>query len=122
VWSTKTPAGRTGDRGLTEADGMLVPQLLGGDLPDAAVTVRCTSRGDVRLDALVIQPRIVNAVYTTTAGTAVLYANGTRAEQRVPALGRGNGRAYDADGSARGQAVQGGKVRVRGAGFTITRG
>ncbi|MFJ2551940.1 hypothetical protein [Microbacterium sp. NPDC087591] len=122
VWSTKTPAGGTGDRGLTEADGMLVPQLLGGDLPDAAVTVRCTSRGDVRLDALVIQPRIVNAVYTTTAGTAVLYANGTRAEQRVPALGRGNGRAYDADGSARGQAVQGGKVRVRGAGFTITRG
>lgn len=122
VWSTKTPAGGTGDRGLTEADGMLVPQLLGGDLPDSAVTVRCTSRGDVRLDALVIQPRIVNAVYTTTAGTAVLYANGTRAEQRVPALGRGNGRAYDADGSPRGQAVQGGKVRVRGTGFTITRG
>ncbi|MCK2034865.1 hypothetical protein KZC51_01840 [Microbacterium sp. SSW1-49] len=122
LWTTKTPAGGTGDRGLTEADGMLVPELLGGDLPDAAVTVRCTSRGDVRLDALVIQPRIVNAVYTTTAGTAVLYANGTRAEQRVPALGRGNGRAYDADGSSRGQAVQGAKVRVRGAGFTITRG
>jgi hypothetical protein len=122
IWSTKTPAGGTGDRGLTEADGMLVPQLLGGDLPDAAVTVRCTSRGDVRLDALVIQPRIVNAVYTTKAGTAVLYANGTRSEQRVPALTRGNGRAYDADGSSRGQAVQGGKVRVRGTGFTITRG
>ncbi|MHC9044408.1 hypothetical protein ACYX8G_07500 [Microbacterium saperdae] len=122
VWSTKTPAGGTGDRGLTEADGMLVPQLLGGDLPDSAVTVRCTSRGDVRLDALVIQPRIVNAVYATKAGTAVLYANGTRSEQRVPALGRGKGTSYDADGSSRGPAVQGGKVRVRGTGFTITRG
>ncbi|WP_435748334.1 hypothetical protein [Microbacterium sp. PMB16] len=122
VWSTKTPAGGTGDRGLTEADGMLVPQLLGGDLPDGPVTVRCTSRGDVRLDALVIQPRVVTAVYATSSGSAVLYANGSRREERVRALARGNGQAYDADGAARGQAVQGGKVRVRGEGFTITRG
>lgn len=122
VWSIKTPAGGTGARGLTEADGALVPQLLGGDLPDGALVVRCTSRGDVRLDALVIQPRVVNAVYATTSGSAVLYANGSRSEQRVPSLARGTGTAYDADGSARGQAVQGGKARVRGAGFTITRG
>ena len=122
VWSTKTPAGGAGDRGLTEADGMLVPQLLGGDLPAEAVTVRCTSRGDVRLDALVIQPRIVNAVYSTTGGAAVLYANGARGDERVAVLAPGSGRSYDADGSQRGQAVQGGKVRVRGAGFTITRG
>ncbi|KJL30271.1 hypothetical protein [Microbacterium oxydans] len=122
VWSTKTPAGGAGDRGLTEADGMLVPQLLGGDLPAEAVTVRCTSRGDVRLDALVIQPRIVNAVYSTTRGAAVLYANGARGDERVAALAPGSGRSYDADGSHRGQAVQGGKVRVRGGGFTITRG
>ncbi|WP_223623024.1 hypothetical protein [Microbacterium sp. EST19A] len=121
LWSTKTPAGGTGDRGLTEADGMLVPQLLGGDLPDAAVTVRCTSRGDVRLDALVIQPKVVNAVYATTSGSAVLYANGARHDERVAALAPGSGRSYDADGSSRGQAVQGGKVRVRGEGFTITR-
>lgn len=121
VWSTRTAAGGTGDRGLTEADGMLVPQLLGGDLPDAAVTVRCTSRGDVRLDALVIQPKVVSAVYATTKGSAVLYANGARRDERVPALAPGSGRSYDADGSQRGQAVQGGKVRVRGEGFTITR-
>ncbi|WP_372968640.1 hypothetical protein [Microbacterium sp.] len=121
LWSTRTPAGGTGDRGLTEADGMLVPQLLGGDLPAEPVTVRCTSRGDVRLDALVIQPAVVNAVYATASGAAVLYANGTRRDQRVSPLAAGSGRAYDADGSQHGQAVQGGKVRVRGGGFTITR-
>ncbi|MGJ0389930.1 hypothetical protein [Microbacterium sp. CGR1] len=121
LWSARTPAGGTGDRGLTEADGMLVPQLLGGDLPSEAVTVRCTSRGDVRLDALVIQPAVASAVYATTSGAAVLYANGGRRDQRVAPLAGGAGRSYDADGSQRGQAVQGGQVRVRGGGFTITR-
>ncbi|CAN7522118.1 hypothetical protein LJR186_003685 [Microbacterium foliorum] len=120
LWSTRTPAGGTGERGLTEADGMLVPQLLGGELPAEAVTVRCTSTGDLRLDALVIQPAVANAVYSTTSGAAVLYANGTRRDQRVAALAPGAGRAYEADGSQRGQAVGGGKVRVRGGGFTIT--
>ncbi|WP_223585545.1 hypothetical protein [Microbacterium sp. OVT16B] len=122
LWTTKTSAGGTGDRGLTEADGMLVPQLLGGDLPAEQVTVRCTSRGDVRLDALVIQPRVVSAVYATTTGSAVLYANGSRSDERVAPLAPGSGRAYDADGSQHGQAAQGGRVRVRGEGFTITRG
>ncbi|WP_447948699.1 hypothetical protein [Microbacterium maritypicum] len=121
LWKTRTAAGSTGDRGLTEADGMLVPELLGGDLPEAAVTVRCTSRGDVRLDALLIQPRIASAVYSTRSGSAVLYANGTRQDQRVPPLAPGTGRAYDADGSPRGDATQSGKVRVRGTGFTVTR-
>ncbi|MFJ3473524.1 hypothetical protein ACIPJ1_11355 [Microbacterium maritypicum] len=121
LWKTRTAAGSTGDRGLTEADGMLVPELLGGDLPEAAVTVRCTSRGDVRLDALLIQPRIASAVYSTRSGSAVLYANGTRQDQRVPPLTPGTGRAYDADGSPRGDAAQSGKVRVRGTGFTVTR-
>lgn len=121
VWSSRTPAGGTGDRGLTEADGMLVPQLLGGDLPAEPVVVRCTSRGDVRLDALLVQPVVSTAVYATASGSAVLYANGTRRDQRVPALAPGSGRAYEADGSQRGQAVGGGKVRVRGGGFTITR-
>ena len=74
----------------------------------------------MRLDALVIQPAVANAVYSTTSGAAVLYANGTRRDQRVAALARGAGRAYEADGSQRGQAVAGGKVRVRGGGFTIT--
>ncbi|MFJ4176196.1 hypothetical protein [Microbacterium sp. NPDC089696] len=121
VWKTRVPAGGTGDRGLTEADGMLVPQRLGGDLPREAVVVRCTSRGDVRLDALVIQPAVASAVYATTSGSAVLYAEGTGRDQRVAALAPGSGRAYDADGSQRGQAVGGGKVRVRGGGFTVTR-
>ncbi|WP_091228177.1 hypothetical protein [Microbacterium sp. 3J1] len=122
LWSSTTPAGGTGDRGLTEADGMLVPQLLGGDLPADEVVVRCTSRGDVRLDALVIQPAVSTATYATTTGAAVLYANGTTRDQRVPTLAPGAGRAYEADGSQRGQAVGGGKVRVRAGGFTITRG
>jgi len=122
LWSTRTPAGGAGDRGLTEADGMLVPQLLGGDLPDGTVTVRCTSRGDLRLDALVVQPRVATAVYATTTGAAVLYANGSGADQRVVPLAPGSGRAYEADGSQRGQAATSGQVRVRGGGFTITRG
>ncbi|MBO9626114.1 MAG: hypothetical protein J7484_07050 [Microbacterium sp.] len=122
VWSTRTPAGGTGDRGLTEADGMLAPQLLGGDVPDGPVTVRCTSTGDVRLNALVIQPRVATAVYATTTGSAVLYANGTASDLRIAPLAPGSGRAYEADGSQRGQAAASGAVRVRGGGFTITRG
>lgn len=122
VWSTRNAAGGAGDRGLTEADGMLVPQRLGGDLPDGPVTVRCTSRGDVRLDALLIQPRVATAVYATTTGSAVLYANATDADVRVDPLAPGSGRTYAADGSQRGQAAQGGRVRVRRGGFSITRG
>jgi hypothetical protein len=122
VWSTRTEAGGTGERGLTEADGMLVPQLLGGELPDGPLTVRCTSRGDLRLDALVVQPRVATAVYATATGSAVLYANGTASDVRVAPLAPGSGRAYEADGSQRGQAAASGTVRVRGAGFTITRG
>ncbi|RBO74350.1 hypothetical protein DSP71_00435, partial [Microbacterium sp. H6] len=121
LWRSTTPAGGTGERGLTEADGMLVPERLGGDLPGEAVTVRCTSRGDVRLDALVVQPAVASAVYATTSGTAVLYADGTGRDQRVAPLAAGSGRAYEADGAQRGQAVGGGRVRVRGAGFTVTR-
>lgn len=125
LWTTTTAAGGTGDRGLTEADGMLVPQMLvpqmlGGDLPDGPLTVRCTSRGDVRLDSLVIQPRVVSAVYTTNTGSAALYASGSRSDSRVAPLAPGSGRAYDADGSQRGQAVHGGRMLVRGEGFTIT--
>ncbi|WP_433675619.1 hypothetical protein [Microbacterium gorillae] len=122
VWTSRTAAGGTGDRGLTEADGMLVPQLLGGNLPEGPVTVRCTSTGDVRLNALVIQPRVVTAVYATTTGSAVLYANGTDSDVRVAPLAPGSGRAYEADGSQRGQAAASGAVRVRGTGFSITLG
>lgn len=121
LWSTRTPAGGAGDRGLTEAEGMLVPQLIGGDLPNGPVAVRCTSLGDLRLDALLIQPRVATAVYATTSGSAVLYANGSASDVRVSPLAAGSGRAYAADGSQRGQAAQSGRVRVRGEGFTITR-
>ena len=122
LWSAETAAGGTGDRGLTEADGMLVPELLGGGLPEGPVTVRCTSRGDLRLDALVIQPRIATAVYATSAGATVLYADTTGQQQRVTPLAAGGGTAYDAAGAARGNGTPGGRVRVRGGGFTITRG
>lgn len=60
-------------------------------------------------------------MYATTSGTAVLYADGTGRDQRVAPLAAGSGRAYEADGAQRGQAVGGGRVRVRGAGFTVTR-
>ncbi|MFK4788211.1 hypothetical protein [Microbacterium sp. ZW T5_56] len=122
VWTSRTAAGGTGDRGLTEADGMLVPQLLGGELPEGPVTVRCTSTGDLRLNALVIQPRVATAVYATTTGSAALYANGTGSDVRVAPLAPGSGRAYEADGSQRGQAAASGAVRVRGTGFSITLG
>lgn len=79
------------------------------------------SRGDVRLDALVIQPAVATAVYATDSGSAVLYADGTGRDQRVAALAGGTGLTYEADGSRRGQAVGGGEVRVRGGGFTVTR-
>ncbi|WP_447653375.1 hypothetical protein [Microbacterium sufflavum] len=121
LWSSETAAGGTGDRGLTEADGMLVPQLLGGGLPDGPVTVRCTSRGDLRLDALVVQPRVTTAVYATTGGAAVLYANATAEQQRVAPLAPGAGTAYDESGAPRGNGTPGGRVRVRGRGFTVTR-
>ncbi|WP_244093538.1 MULTISPECIES: hypothetical protein [unclassified Microbacterium] len=121
LWTTRTPAGGTGDPGLTEAEGMLVPQRLGGDLPDAPVTVRCTSRGDVRLDALLIQPRVASAVYSTTGRPAVLYTEATGRTQQVAPLAPGSGRSYDADGSQRGPAAGHGKVRVHGGGFTVTR-
>ncbi|WP_194421023.1 hypothetical protein [Microbacterium abyssi] len=119
-WTTITPAGGSGAAGLTEAEGMLVPQRLDGALGDGATVVRCTSRGDVRLDALLIQPQVASAVYETTAGAAVLYANGTREDLRVPPLASGDGRTYDAAGAPRGQATRSGRVRLRGSRFTVT--
>lgn len=118
TWTKTTPAGGTGTRGLTEADGMLVPQLL-GESPERAV-VRCTSRGDVRLDALVVQPLVTTAVYETAAGVAVLYANSTATDRQHAPLAEGDGRTYGWDGSQHGQAARGRSVRVRGGGFTIT--
>ncbi|WP_309127080.1 hypothetical protein [Microbacterium sp.] len=120
TWSASTPAGGSGARGLTEADGALVPQRLGESV--GLAVVRCTSRGDVRLDALVVQPLVATAVYETETGAAVLYANATATERRVAALAEGDGRAYDADGSQHGQAARSGRVRVRPRGFTITSG
>lgn len=118
TWTKTTPAGGTGSRGLTEADGMLVPQLLGES--EAGAVVRCTSRGEVRLDALVVQPLVTTAVYETDDGRAVLYANSTDADRREDRLAPGDGRTYGWDGAQRGQAARSGSVRVRGGGFTIT--
>lgn len=120
TWTKTTPAGGTGARGLTEADGMLRPQLLGPS-PGGAV-VRCTSRGDVRLDGLVVQPLVTTAVYETDTGDAVLYANSTPADRREKPLAAGDGRTYGWDGAQHGQAARSGAVRVRGGGFTITLG
>ena len=64
---------------------------------------------------------VATAVYATATGSAVLYANGSGSDARVTPLTPGDGRAYSADGSQRGQAAQSGRVRVRGEGFTITR-
>ncbi|MDQ0614714.1 hypothetical protein QF046_002355 [Microbacterium sp. W4I4] len=120
TWSKTTPAGGTGDRGLSEADGMLVPQRLGE--AGAHAVVRCTSRGDLRLDALVIQPLVATAVYETDGGAAVLYANGTAEDRRTASLAPGDGRAFDRDGVQHGQATRSGEVRLRGGGFTISLG
>lgn len=113
-----TPAGGTGPRGLTEADGSLLPQRLGECAPGSIV--RCTSHGDVRLDALVVQPLLTTAVYDTDAGAAALYVNSTASDRRAAAVSTGDGRTYDWAGAQHGQAARSGAVRVRGGGFTIT--
>lgn len=115
-----TVNGGTGAAGLTEAEGNLVPQKLERALPGGVVRVRCTSRGDLRLNALLIRPGVATARYTTDGGDAVLYAGATPSAIEVPALAPGTGRSYDADGDPRGRVVAGRKVRVLGGGFTIT--
>lgn len=121
----RTANGGTGDRGLTEADGSLVPQLLDRPLPDgASVTVRGTCEsGELRLDALLLRPAVATARWTTTAGDAVLYAGTTARATEVPALAAGRGAAYTADGgeARRVRVAAGARVRVEPGGFTITR-
>lgn len=112
--------GGTGAAGLTEADGSLVPQLLDRPLPGGRVRVRCASRGDLRLNALLVRPAVATAHYTTQDGDAVLYAGATPSSTEVAALAPGRGWAYDADGDPKGRVTAGRKVRVVGRGFTIT--
>ncbi|ACQ80521.1 conserved hypothetical protein [Beutenbergia cavernae DSM 12333] len=116
----ETLNGGTGDAGLTEVEGSLVPQLLGRPLPAGPLTVRVTSDGDLRLDALLLRPAVATAHYATTSGDAVLYAGSTERATTTPALAAGRGWAYDADGDRRGR-VSGDRVRVAAGGFTITR-
>jgi hypothetical protein len=121
----RTANGGTGDPGLTEAEGSLVPQLLDRTLPaGAAVTVRATCEsGELRLDALLLRPAVATARWTTTGGDAVLYAGSTARATQVPALAAGRGAAYAADGTVdrRVRATAGAPVRVEAGGFTITR-
>lgn len=115
-----TRNGGTGDRGLTEADGSLVPQLLDRALPGGRVRVRCTSDGELRLNALIVRPAVATARYATRHGEAVLYAGATQRDVTVRALAPGRGRRYDADGDSRGRVDAGRKVSVVAGGFTIT--
>lgn len=117
-----TRNGGTGDRGLTEADGSLVPQLLDRTLPGGRVTIRCTSiDGELRLDALLLRPAVATARYATDGGDVVLYAGSTPREARVAPLAPGRGTAYDADGDRRGRVDARREVRVEPGGFTVTR-
>lgn len=115
-----TRNGGTGAAGLTEAEGSLVPQLLQRPLPGGRVRVRCTSRGELRLNALLVRPAVATAHYATDDGDAVLYAGATPSSIEVPALAEGRGHAFDADGDPRGRVVAGDTVRILGGGFTIT--
>lgn len=122
-WLGSTRNGGTGDPGLTEAEGSLVPQQLERPLPGGEVVVRCTSRGELRLNALLVRPAVATARYITDDGDAVLYAGATPSTVEVAALADGRGRSYDADGDPRGGRVvvdTGDDVRVVGRGFTIT--
>ncbi|GAA4431472.1 hypothetical protein GCM10023169_36050 [Georgenia halophila] len=115
-----TEAGGTGDAGLTEAPGALLPLPLKRPLPAGDLRVRCTSEGDLRLDGLLVRPAVATAHYRTNAGSAVLYANAGERLTRSPALADGSGRAYTVSGAARGQAVAGDRVRLVGGGFSVT--
>ncbi|WP_151523708.1 hypothetical protein [Serinicoccus kebangsaanensis] len=116
-----TANGGTGPAGLTEVDGSLVPQLLPTSLPGGPVTVRCTSDGALRLDALVIRPAVATVTYATTGDSAVLYAGSTPARARVSALGDTAGARFDADGDFEGWQPAGRRVVVPSRGFTVTR-
>ncbi|WP_156252304.1 hypothetical protein [Pseudactinotalea terrae] len=112
--------GSTGSAGLTEAEGSLIPQQLEQPLPGGVVRLRCTSRGELRLNALLVRPAVATAHYTTTDGDAVLYAGATPSGTEVPALAPGTGRSYDADGDPHRRVTAGSTVPVLAGGFTIT--
>lgn len=116
-----TSNGGTGEQGLTEVPGSLVPQAPEGSVPAGTVTVGCESDGDLRLDALLLRPSVSTAHYTTTDGDAVLYVNAAERSIVTPALAVGTAHAHDRTGKQRGQAQAGRRVRVVKDGFTITR-
>ncbi|TDE90082.1 hypothetical protein EXU48_18835 [Occultella glacieicola] len=116
-----TSNGGTGAAGLTEVPGSLVPQALDEPVPAGAVTVRCESDGDLRLDALLLRPHVAAAHYDTTGADVVLYVNAGDRVTLSPALAGGTARAYTSTGKQRGQMRAGRKVRVVEGGFTISR-
>ena len=116
-----TANGGTGAAGLTEAAGSLVPQLLERPLPDGPLTIRCTSAGALRLDALILRPAVATVAYTTTGADALLYAGSTRADVTVAALGSTSGARFDRDGDFQAWQPATSRVVVPGRGFTVTR-
>lgn len=116
-----TANGGTGPAGLTEVEGSLVPQLLERPLPEGPLTLRCTSAGALRLDALIVRPAVATVVYDTTGADAVLYAGSTSRPARVTALGSTAGARFDQDGEFEGRQPATGTVVVPARGFTVTR-
>src|SRR5699024_4821427 len=57
------PSGGTGDQGLTETPGALVPLALDRPVGPGQVTVRCVSSGALRLDGLLLRPVVATAHY-----------------------------------------------------------
>src|SRR5699024_6724648 len=114
------PNGGTGDQGLTETPGALVPLALDRPVGPGQVTVRCVSSGALRLDGLLLRPVVATAHYTGGRGDTVLYVNAEGRTRLVDPLARGEGSAYTATGRRRGPGRAGRRVRVMGHGFTVT--
>lgn len=113
--------GGTGPAGLTESDGSLVPQELKATLPEGRVRVRCTSRGELRLNALLVRPAVATARYSTTRSTdTVVYVSSLMRRVTAARLAKGEGTAYDADGRERGAAVSRKGIVLAGGGFSVT--
>ena len=121
----RTPLGRLANGGLhetgvVEADGLLKPFPLERALPQGTVSVQVVSRGDLQLDALLLQPVVSTVRYDRVASrSSVLYANSSTSPVRVDAISPGAGSTWNSEGAARG-GVGGTTITVTGGGFAVT--
>ena len=101
-----------------------LPRLRPGGRPGLTILptlIYPQSRGELRLNALLVQPAVATARYSTTRSTdTVVYVSSLKRRVTAARLAKGEGTAYDADGRERGAAVSRKGVVLAGGGFTVT--